>query len=94
MRLVDADALKENCYIKVGDTTVGYRQYVMFHEIDNAPTIDAVSVVRSEWIMDMGEVWICRNCGNGYKDQPTCMGKPMFEYCPFCGAKMDGEAKE
>ena len=46
MRLIDADALKENCYIKVGDTTIGRRQYAMFHEIDDAPTIDAVSVVR------------------------------------------------
>ena len=45
-RLIDADALKENCYIKVGDTTIGRRSYVMFHEIEEAPTIDAVSVVR------------------------------------------------
>lgn len=46
MRLVDADALKENCDIKLGNDTIGKRQYVMFHEIDEAPTIDAVEVVR------------------------------------------------
>ena len=46
MRLVDADALKANCDIKLGNDTIGRRQYVMFHEIDDAPTIDAVEVVR------------------------------------------------
>lgn len=42
MRLIDADALKANCDITIGDTTIGRRDYVMFHEIDNAPTIEAV----------------------------------------------------
>lgn len=22
---------------------------------------------------------------------PTCLGTPMFDFCPNCGAKMDGE---
>ena len=30
----------------------------------------------------------CSVCKDGYIDQPTCMGKPMFKYCPVCGAKM------
>lgn len=42
MRLIDADALKANCDIMVGDTTIGRRDYVMFHEIDTAPSIDIV----------------------------------------------------
>lgn len=42
MRLIDADALKANCDIVVGDTTIGRRDYVMFHEIDSAPSIDIV----------------------------------------------------
>ncbi len=46
MRPIDADKLKANCDIMVGNTTIGRRDYVMLHEIDNAPTIDAVS----EWI--------------------------------------------
>ena len=56
MRLVDADALKANCDIKLGNDTIGRRQYVMFHEIDDAPTIDAVEVVR------------CKNCKHRYMD--------------------------
>lgn len=41
-RYVDADVLKANCDIIVGNTTIGRRDYVMFHEIDSAPSIDIV----------------------------------------------------
>ena len=41
-RYIDADALKANCDIIIGDTTIGRRDYVMFHEIDSAPSIDIV----------------------------------------------------
>lgn len=42
MRLIDADALKDKCYITVNGTTIGRNNYVMFHEIDDAPTIESV----------------------------------------------------
>ena len=57
MRLINADALKENCDIKLGNDTIGRRQYVMFHEIDDAPTIDAVPVVR------------CKDCKHRHEDE-------------------------
>lgn len=41
-KYIEADALKANCYIIVGDTTIGWRDYVTFHEIDSAPSIDIV----------------------------------------------------
>ena len=44
------------------------------------------------WIEKEGE-FICSRCGNGYKEQPRLMGKPIFEFCPVCGAKM-GEPRE
>jgi len=34
------------------------------------------------------ELFFCSACNNGYKNQPTLMGQPMFEYCPICGSKM------
>lgn len=43
---------------------------------------------RGTWI-DNGEAFICSECRSGYKEQPTLMGKPMFEFCPMCGAKME-----
>ena len=56
-------------------------------------TVDAVPVRHGRWEWD-GEAFVCSACGSGYNGQPTMMGKPMFEFCPMCGADMrkDGEA--
>lgn len=45
------------------------------------------------WIKRESEIVLfeCSVCKDGYIDQPTCMGKPMFKYCPNCGAKMEVE---
>lgn len=32
--------------------------------------------------------FVCSNCNSGYSNQPTCMGHPLFVYCPICGADM------
>ena len=46
MRTIDADALKETKYVYHDNGEVGERLYISFDEIDNAPTVDAVPVVR------------------------------------------------
>lgn len=46
------------------------------------------------WFKDDEGTFICSACGSGYKDQPTIMGKPMFEWCPICGARMKGADDE
>lgn len=74
MRLVDADALKENCDIKLGNDTIGKRQYVMFHEIDDAPTIDAVEVVR------------CKDCKHKYV---SGNGTTQYYVCDFMDAQYE-----
>ena len=43
------------------------------------------------WEQDKLGTFLCSNCHSGFKEQPTCMGRPMFEYCPICGAKMEVE---
>ena len=55
--------------------------------IQEMPTVDAVPVRHGRWEWD-GEAFVCSACGSGYKGQPTMMGKPMFEFCPVCGADM------
>ena len=45
---------------------------------------------QGEWIPSDTDGFVCSVCKNGYRNQPTLMGRPMFEYCPVCGAKVKG----
>ena len=47
--------------------------------------------ITGEWQQDMDGTYLCSECGSGYKEQPTLMGKPMFTFCPICGARMESE---
>ena len=49
---------------------------------------------QGEWFKDDEGTFLCSACGSGYKDQPTLMGKPMFKWCPLCGARMKGTDDE
>ena len=96
MRLIDADALKipstsvdifENC-----------RNCRLLDEeqvreiIDNAPTIDAVEIKHGHWTqwhdesdrLFFRERYRCSVC-----EADNTYGKS--DYCPWCGAKMDGD---
>lgn len=46
-----------------------------------------------QWSEDM-MCFICSECKSGWKEQPTLMGKPLYEWCPVCGADMRGDADE
>lgn len=88
MRLIDADALlQKRSHAKVysPDMYVIGQGYVM-----DAPTIDAVPVVRGEWEVAIGydpnKKVQCQNC---YK-----MAHEPTAYCPNCGAKMEGKQDE
>ena len=50
--------------------------------MDAQPTVDAVEVVHGRWIDGMR----CSECGQVDWTKPN--------YCPNCGAKMDGERKD
>lgn len=72
MRLIDADALKH--YATGGVTSVGL---LTLAEIDNAPTIDAVPVVRCKDCKHVDKVGNARWCGlwrgyNGMGDDGFC----------------------
>lgn len=103
MRLIDADALMEKYNLKDAtkygnrDAEQQNRSYstMMLYEVadmlEDAPTIEAAPVVHGKWISDLDangklkSVWRgCSVCG--------CLNhstKPNF--CPNCGAKMDGK---
>ena len=62
--------------------------------INELPTVDAVEVVHGEWEVcedDWNEevTYKCSNCGD---ELVTLYGFEIdWNYCPNCGAKMDGE---
>lgn len=57
-----------------------------YDEVENVPSVDAVPVRHGYW----GDEWfdhklklVCSACG--------CFADKMTEYCPNCGARMDGK---
>lgn len=47
---------------------------------------------KGEWIWnDEMKCFLCSECERGWREQPTLNGKPLFEWCPVCGADMRGE---
>ena len=100
MRLIDADALKDNAV----DVELPFPPFnkrstepiVFLYDIEDAPTIDAEPVRHGRWMnkgyittaygsIDTGD---CSACGA--VDVPI---EPYDSYCPNCGAKMDLEVK-
>lgn len=53
--------------------------------LDNA---DVAPVVHSEWIWYEEDKYQCKNCGNRTRVDEA-MNKPLYSFCPYCGAKMD-----
>lgn len=64
----------------------------VFEAIGNAEAVDAVPVVHGRWIPRKGK-WFayfqCSVCGEKIS-YPSADGKALTNYCPNCGAKMDG----
>lgn len=43
-----------------------------------------------KWVITKRNGILCGVCHSGFRRMPTLDGKPIFRYCPFCGAKMEG----
>lgn len=59
--------------------------------VENAPAADVAPVQRGQWTDRQGGFWgvaTCSICGEKF---PT--GEIGLNYCPNCGAKMDGETE-
>ena len=67
--------------------------------LNGVPTIDAVSVVHGEWkpfdLTWSRSLYTCAVCGEvEYMPCDAFNGKPLFKFCPYCGAMMKGADDE
>ena len=88
MRLIDADAfLKDILTAGIGKTIIEYSESDIGYMIRKRPTIDVAPVKHGRWgsngIPD-SVLSACSVCGFG-------CGAYSFQYCPNCGARMDGD---
>ncbi len=65
--------------------------------VNKQPAADVVEVVHGEWVW--GKVcsskgYCCTNCGAGFVGENAEWIAKEHDYCPKCGAKMDGERSE
>ena len=85
-----------DCLTGIFEDPVSLHEYiaVTLKKLRNAPSADVQPVQCGHWIESDTDGFVCSVCRKGYRNQPTLMGEPMFEYCPVCGARMDGEQNE
>ena len=63
--------------------------------IEKMPTADVAEVKHGEWVQQLNpyeDEIHCSVCGAVFNVIDNCT--ETFDYCPHCGAKMDGERKE
>lgn len=82
MRLIDADVLKQDL-TRFYDNEVTAKQL-----IDEQPTVYAEPVKQGEWEWsEYASKWICSNCWHTVEEEDA---NTEYNYCPYCGARMDG----
>lgn len=100
-----ADKLKEivdnkyrNCYGYTGTKKDGYREALLaIKSVIHCQSIlkDVTKVIHGEWIRVDGDVgysvYQCSKC-----EEKVVLDNEggVYDYCPHCGAKMDGERKD
>lgn len=56
------------------------------------PAADVAPVVHARWVRERSN-WYCTGCNKGYRITNGAPTASTFDYCPHCGARMDGAAE-
>ena len=97
-RLIDANEVLqrneeafEKANKKPAENFVSVIQYHTVKEmVNSSPTVDAVEVVHGRWYeVQYIDKIACSVCGQHWSIIDNCT--ETFNYCPNCGAKMDGD---
>ena len=96
MRLIDADKIEYTSIAHLASYPVAPSpcDTVMRAEINAMPTVDAEPVRHGKWIPEAYDDMFCccSECGtHEYKETIEVL---HYDYCPYCGAKMDAEREE
>ena len=94
-RYIDADAfikrLKEHIYINAridGDSSIGKTLATVIDEMNAFPSANVKEVKHGKWTFVDGHI-TCTICkSQPYKDHSRIDFSNLYEYCPYCGAKM------
>ena len=92
-RLIDANALDNELntlmirFHAMGRDNVVKDYNFVRTVLETAPTVDVVEVVHGRWIHDYNNLYGCSEC----MERETMSPKKLKNYCPNCGAKMDGD---
>ena len=93
-RLIDANVLIED--LEAAEANAGMGAVVartLIRYVKRCATVDAVEVVHGQWeAKDSGFDWElkCSLCGEQYWIEKDELETHKPNYCPRCGAKMDG----
>ena len=97
MKLCDLDEIKicvdrqyKYCHGYTGVKKTIYREAILAVKsiLHSANPVDAVQVQHGSWRRIEDDIYKCDNCGElCYVEE--IKGKPVWKYCPYCGAKMD-----
>ena len=98
MKLCDLDEIKvcvdrqyHYCHGYTGSKKTIYREAILAVKsiLHSTKPVDAVPVQHGTWHqIDDDGIYKCSNCGElCYVEE--IKGKPVWRYCPYCGAKMD-----
>lgn len=91
-RLIEANCLIED--LKAAEANGGMGSVVartLMRYVKRCKTVDAVEVVHGRW-MEFNTFMTCSVCDTDwYYGDNDC---DRFDYCPNCGAKMDGDSND
>ena len=76
--------------IRIGEQ-VHFERVAFYQDVRQIRKIEAEPVKHAHWIDQKHGTYKCSNCGNFLDFRGVNAGRGDANYCPNCGARMDGE---